>query len=170
MVHRCLEAAAVLAERDIEAEVVDLRTLLPLDQRTMIESVQRTNKMIVHEATCTGGVAPKSRRGSRQRPRVPRRPIVSRRGLRVPYSAGRRIHAAVGRCRAGRRRTGSVLRTWSMHRGRAMSMPPRGAFTGLDHTQSRTEKTRHGEDRCHHAPDGGEHRGRDDHEMAEEAG
>ena len=57
MVHRCLEAAAVLAENDIEAEVVDLRTLLPLDQRTMIESVHRTSKaMIVHEATQTGGV------------------------------------------------------------------------------------------------------------------
>ncbi len=57
MVHRCMEAAAQLAARGIEAEVVDLRTLLPLDRRTVIESVQRTSKaVIVHEDTRTGGV------------------------------------------------------------------------------------------------------------------
>ncbi len=57
MVHRCMEAAAQLAAQGIEAEVVDLRTLLPLDRRTVIESVQRTSKaVIVHEDTRTGGV------------------------------------------------------------------------------------------------------------------
>ena len=57
MVHRCMEASAQLAAQGIEAEVVDLRTLLPLDRRTVIESVQRTSKaVIVHEDTRTGGV------------------------------------------------------------------------------------------------------------------
>jgi 2-oxoisovalerate dehydrogenase E1 component beta subunit len=57
MVHRCLEAAVQLAAQGIEAEVVDLRTLLPLDRRTVIESVQRTSKVvIVHEDTRTGGI------------------------------------------------------------------------------------------------------------------
>jgi 2-oxoisovalerate dehydrogenase E1 component beta subunit len=57
MLHKCLEAAARLASRGIEAEVVDLRTLLPLDRETILESVRRTSKaVIVHEDTCTGGV------------------------------------------------------------------------------------------------------------------
>jgi 2-oxoisovalerate dehydrogenase E1 component beta subunit len=57
MVHRSLEAAEALAQQGIAAEVVDLRTLLPLDQATVFESVQRTNKaVIVHEDTFTGGV------------------------------------------------------------------------------------------------------------------
>ncbi len=58
MVHTALEAAEKLAEEDIELEVVDLRTLLPLDRETIIASVQKTNKVIVlHEATRTGGIA-----------------------------------------------------------------------------------------------------------------
>ena len=57
MVHRALEAADVLAQQGIAAEVVDLRTLLPLDKETVFDSVQRTNKaVILHEDTCTGGV------------------------------------------------------------------------------------------------------------------
>ena len=57
MVHRALEAADVLSGRGIEAEVVDLRTLLPLDTSTVLASVQRTSKaVIVHEDTRTGGV------------------------------------------------------------------------------------------------------------------
>ncbi len=58
MVHTALEAAEKLAEEDIELEVVDLRTLLPLDRETIIASVRKTNKVIVlHEATRTGGIA-----------------------------------------------------------------------------------------------------------------
>ncbi len=57
MVHRCLEAAARLESRGIEAEVVDLRTLLPLDRDTVLDSVRRTSKaVIVHEDTRTGGL------------------------------------------------------------------------------------------------------------------
>ncbi len=57
MVHRCLEAASRLADKGVDAEVLDLRTLLPLDEETVLESVSRTNKVvIVHEDTRTGGV------------------------------------------------------------------------------------------------------------------
>jgi 2-oxoisovalerate dehydrogenase E1 component beta subunit len=58
MVHASLDAAAKLAQEGIEAEVVDLRTLLPLDRETIVESVRRTSKLlVVHEDTRTGGIA-----------------------------------------------------------------------------------------------------------------
>jgi 2-oxoisovalerate dehydrogenase E1 component beta subunit len=58
MVHTSLEAAETLAKEGIEAEVVDLRTLLPLDRETILASVKKTNKLlVVHEDTRTGGVA-----------------------------------------------------------------------------------------------------------------
>jgi 2-oxoisovalerate dehydrogenase E1 component beta subunit len=58
MLHASLEAAAVLAAEGIEAEVVDLRTLLPLDSETILDSVRKTNKLlVVHEDTRTGGIA-----------------------------------------------------------------------------------------------------------------
>ena len=58
MVHQCLKAANVLAqEDDIQTEVVDLRSLAPLDKETILESVKHTNKaLIVHEDTLTGGI------------------------------------------------------------------------------------------------------------------
>ena len=57
MVWTALEAAETLEAEGIDAEVVDLRTLLPLDEETIVESVARTNKAIVlHEATRTGGI------------------------------------------------------------------------------------------------------------------
>ena len=57
MVHRSLEAAELLAQRGLEVEVVDLRTLLPLDRAAILDSVQRTSKaVIVHEDTRTGGI------------------------------------------------------------------------------------------------------------------
>ena len=58
MVHTSLEAAAELAREGIEAEVIDLRTLLPLDRETILRSVRKTNKLlVVHEDTRTGGIA-----------------------------------------------------------------------------------------------------------------
>jgi 2-oxoisovalerate dehydrogenase E1 component beta subunit len=58
MAHVALEAAAVLAKEGIQAEVIDLRTLLPLDRETILGSVKKTNKLlIVHEDTRTGGIA-----------------------------------------------------------------------------------------------------------------
>jgi pyruvate/2-oxoglutarate/acetoin dehydrogenase E1 component len=57
-VHTCLEAATALAKEGIAAEVIDLRTLLPLDSETIIRSVKKTNRLlVVHEDTRTGGIA-----------------------------------------------------------------------------------------------------------------
>jgi 2-oxoisovalerate dehydrogenase E1 component beta subunit len=57
MLYKCLDAAAALARQGVEAEVIDLRTLAPLDTETVLESVRRTNKaVIVHEDTLTGGI------------------------------------------------------------------------------------------------------------------
>jgi 2-oxoisovalerate dehydrogenase E1 component beta subunit len=58
MLHKSLEAADHLAEEGIEAEVIDLRTILPLDDETILSSVAKTGKaLIVHEDTRTGGIA-----------------------------------------------------------------------------------------------------------------
>jgi 2-oxoisovalerate dehydrogenase E1 component beta subunit len=58
MLHASLEAAALLEKEGIDAEVIDLRTLLPLDRETILQSVRKTNKLlIVHEDTRTGGIA-----------------------------------------------------------------------------------------------------------------
>ena len=57
MLHYCLEAAALVAGEGIDAEVVDLRSLCPLDKETVLESVRKTGKLvIVHEDNITGGV------------------------------------------------------------------------------------------------------------------
>jgi pyruvate/2-oxoglutarate/acetoin dehydrogenase E1 component len=47
MVLRCLEAADILKENGISAEVVDLRSLTPLDMDTVLKSVAKTNKAVV---------------------------------------------------------------------------------------------------------------------------
>jgi 2-oxoisovalerate dehydrogenase E1 component beta subunit len=56
MLQECLAAAGELAAEGIEAEVVDLRTLLPLDREAILESVRRTGRLcVVHEDTLTMG-------------------------------------------------------------------------------------------------------------------
>jgi len=58
MVYTALEAAETLAKEGIDLEVIDLRTLLPLDRETIAESVKKTNRVILlHEDTKTGGIA-----------------------------------------------------------------------------------------------------------------
>jgi pyruvate dehydrogenase E1 component beta subunit len=57
LVHVCLEAAATLAAEGVEAEVVDLRSLRPLDEATLAESVKKTHRAVVaHEGWPYGGV------------------------------------------------------------------------------------------------------------------
>lgn len=48
-VSKCLEAAELLAKEGIEAEVIDLRVLRPLDEATVLESVSRTHRMLLVE-------------------------------------------------------------------------------------------------------------------------
>ena len=57
MVHRALDAASQLAGEGIEAEVIDLRSVRPLDSRTLIDSVKRTTRLVcVYEGVKTLGV------------------------------------------------------------------------------------------------------------------
>src|SRR5260221_791699 len=58
MVHTAQEAANILAKEGIEIEIIDLRTLCPLDRQAITETVKKTNKVILlHEDTRTGGLA-----------------------------------------------------------------------------------------------------------------
>ncbi|MDK2881861.1 MAG: acetoin:2,6-dichlorophenolindophenol oxidoreductase subunit beta [Bacillota bacterium] len=55
--HKALKAAEKLAEEGIEAEVIDLRTIVPLDKETIFASVKKTKHLVIaHEATKNGGV------------------------------------------------------------------------------------------------------------------
>lgn len=49
MVGKCLEAADILAKEGIEVEVINLRTIKPLDRKTIIESVKKTNRLVTVE-------------------------------------------------------------------------------------------------------------------------
>jgi len=56
MVHKSLEAASILKnENDIECEVVDLRTLRPLDIDTILSSLEKTGKIVCIEEACSFG-------------------------------------------------------------------------------------------------------------------
>ena len=58
MVYVALEAADELAKEGTDLEVIDLRSLLPLDKETVLESVRKNSKVfILHEDTRTGGIA-----------------------------------------------------------------------------------------------------------------
>lgn len=58
MVHEAVRAARAIEEKGFSAEVIDLRTLVPLDEAALIESAKRTGRVvIVEEGTRTGGVA-----------------------------------------------------------------------------------------------------------------
>jgi pyruvate/2-oxoglutarate/acetoin dehydrogenase E1 component len=58
MVHTAQQAADILAKDGIEAEILDLRTLCPLDREAIAQTVKKTNKVILlHEDTRTGGLA-----------------------------------------------------------------------------------------------------------------
>jgi pyruvate/2-oxoglutarate/acetoin dehydrogenase E1 component len=57
MVHTALDAAKTLADDGVDAEVIDLRSLAPLDRDAVLESVAKTSRaLLLHEATLTGGI------------------------------------------------------------------------------------------------------------------
>jgi pyruvate/2-oxoglutarate/acetoin dehydrogenase E1 component len=57
-VYHCLDAAEKLAEEGISAEVIDIRSLVPLDEETILESLAKTNRLVVvNEAPMTCGFA-----------------------------------------------------------------------------------------------------------------
>jgi 2-oxoisovalerate dehydrogenase E1 component beta subunit len=56
MVHSSLEAAEIVSREGLSVEILDLRTLLPMDRSRIVETVKKTGRaLIVHEATRTGG-------------------------------------------------------------------------------------------------------------------
>ena len=56
-VHDCLAAAQLMEEEGVDCDVVDLRTISPMDKDTVLNSVRKTGKVcIVHEDNLTGGV------------------------------------------------------------------------------------------------------------------
>ncbi len=58
MVHESRKAAERLAEDGIEVEILDLRSLIPLDEEAILASVKKTHRLlVVHEDTRTGGIA-----------------------------------------------------------------------------------------------------------------
>ena len=85
MVWMALEAADKLAEEGASVEVVDLRTLLPLDRETVCASVKKTSKvLLLHEDTRTGGMAGELAASiTRERVRIPGR--AHRAGHRARY-------------------------------------------------------------------------------------
>jgi len=58
MVHTALEAAEILKKDGIDLEIIDLRTLSPIDREAIVQTVKKTNKVIIlHEHARTGGIA-----------------------------------------------------------------------------------------------------------------
>src|SRR5437667_12099296 len=58
MVHTALDAAEFLRKEGIDVEILDLRTVSPLDREAIVQTVRKTNKVIVlHEHPRTGGLA-----------------------------------------------------------------------------------------------------------------
>ena len=56
LVDEALAAAQALADDGVDAEVIDPRTLVPLDLETIVESVRRTNRLVIaHDAVTQGG-------------------------------------------------------------------------------------------------------------------
>jgi pyruvate/2-oxoglutarate/acetoin dehydrogenase E1 component len=55
MTLKCLEAADILASEGIFAEVIDLRTLTPLDKACILESVKKTGRLVIAQEACKRG-------------------------------------------------------------------------------------------------------------------
>ena len=113
--HYALQAAETLAGEGAEIEVVDLRSLRPLDAETVLASVRRTSRaLVVHEDNRTGGVGAEVGR-PRGQPAMPFAPTLEgrrrgrgdhrRRGVREPRRTGDALH--------GPRHTGDAVRSYA---------------------------------------------------------
>lgn len=89
MLYYSLEAAEELSDEGIEAEVIDLRSLNPLDEETMYESIQKTGRVaVVEEDTKTGGIgAELSARINKQQFEVLDDPVERIAALDIPIPA-----------------------------------------------------------------------------------
>jgi pyruvate dehydrogenase E1 component beta subunit len=90
------EAAGILAERGVDAEVIDLRTLRPLDMDTVVESVKKTGRaLVVEENWKTGGFAAEVAAGIQERAFDHLDGPVGRiGGVEVPFPYNGRLEAA----------------------------------------------------------------------------
>ena len=115
MVHQAFEAATRLSREGVSAEILDLRTLLPLDRDAIVATARKTGKvLIVHEATRTGGVgAEVAAVVGRGGLRSPRRADPARDGAGHPGAVfgalGRRVSSQCRSDRCRRSAVGSVL-------------------------------------------------------------
>ena len=91
MVRTCLDAAAAAAEEGRELEVVDLRSLSPLDVPTVLESVRRTKRLVVvHEAPSNVGLgAEVAARVSEELYYEMEAPVLRVTGFDTPYPPSR---------------------------------------------------------------------------------
>ena len=91
-----LEAAARLADDGIEAEVIDLRSLVPMDVEAVLESVRRTGRLVIaHEAVESGGVgAELAARVAGTAPQLLTAPIMRLGAPFAPVPAGPELEAA----------------------------------------------------------------------------
>ena len=144
MVFLALDAAKELEKEGIDLEVVDLRSLLPYDRETVLESVKRTNKVILlHEDVRTGGFAGELAA------------VIAERSLRPPRRAYPSYYRAGHAC-ALQSAPGRILLTESIRRG-----PRRERIERL--LADRADRQDNPRIRCHvrhqsdHAPDGREH-------------
>src|SRR5439155_181506 len=88
----CIDAATKAAEKGVEAEVIDLRTLVPLDEPTVLTSVKKTGRaVVVYEAPRTGGYGAEiSAILAEKAIEYLRGPIVRVTGFDTPFGNGRR--------------------------------------------------------------------------------
>jgi acetoin:2,6-dichlorophenolindophenol oxidoreductase subunit beta len=95
MVERALAAAETLAKLGTRAEVVDLRSVQPFDEDTILESVRKTSRLVIaHEAPVRGGLGGEIRGGGGESLRLPQRTYPSGGG---PVGTGA-IWPAADRC------------------------------------------------------------------------
>ena len=142
-VHIALEVADTLSTEGVSMEVVDLRTLLPIDRNALVDTARKTSKVILyHEAQRTGGIGAELSAilaedafeyldGPLVRVTAPDTPVPFSPPLETAYLPG----------------------PTTCCKRRAAWRATRRSFDGR-----------------HHAPDGGEHRRGHDREVAEEAG
>ena len=96
MVHEALAAAETVAAEGISVEVIDLRTVAPLDMATVLDSVRRTNRLLIaHEAVVDVR--------HRRRDRRDRRPGCAVRPRRTDRAPRRRLHSPAVRAGPGAR-------------------------------------------------------------------
>jgi pyruvate/2-oxoglutarate/acetoin dehydrogenase E1 component len=90
-VHHCVEVARVLERDGASVEVVDLRSLVPLDKETVLESVKKTGRaLVVHEANITAGFGRDRRIDSPDAFDFLRAPVMRVASLDVPVPFSRR--------------------------------------------------------------------------------